>query len=93
MVVTIPKIAQHDGYEGNLITISIDDKCPKCGAKRGTKIWSGFSYDGSRRLSVDCWLNECSHIDKYEDVMLEYLNAKNIKVSHHTGAPESDEQN
>lgn len=76
MIVTIPKITEHAGYPGNLITIEISDVCPKCGAKRGTRIWDGFSYDGSRRLNVTCWSNECGHIDFYSDVRKEYYDAK-----------------
>lgn len=72
MIVTIPRITQHEGYPGNLITIEIDDKCPKCGAKRGTKVWEGLSYDGSRRLHVTQWENECGHVDKYSDVVKEH---------------------
>ena len=45
--------------------------CPKCGAKRGTKVWRGLSYDGSKRLTVDCWRNECDHIDTYQDIVKE----------------------
>lgn len=73
MKVTIPRISEHQGYDGNLITVEISDKCPKCGAKRGVKRWQGFSYDGSLRLNVDCWENECGHIDKYTDVRNEIL--------------------
>lgn len=72
MQVTIPKITEHCGYVGNLVTIEISDNCPKCGAKRGVKRWEGLSYDGSRRLNVDCWANECGHIDKYSEVIREY---------------------
>lgn len=74
MTVTIPKITEHEGSPFNLITINISDSCPKCGAKRGTKIWDGLSFDGSRRLNVTCWENECGHIDKYSDVREEYYN-------------------
>lgn len=73
MKVTIPRITEHAGCPGNAITVTISDSCPKCGAKRGIQIWKGFSYDGSRKLEVDCWLNECEHIDKYADVRREYL--------------------
>lgn len=76
MKVTIPAKKQHEGFYS--MTIEISDKCPKCGAKRGTKIYDGFSYDGSRRLHVTCWENECGHIDKYEEVRQEYFNYKQI---------------
>jgi len=71
MKVTIPRIQQHAGDPGNLITVEISDKCPKCGAPRGVQRWEGLSYDGSRRLNVDCWKNECGHTDLYKDVIEE----------------------
>ncbi len=74
MIVEIPKIIEHEGYAGNLIKVTISDKCPKCGKKRGIKRWKGLSYDGSRRLTVDCWANECGHTDKYSDIIEEIKN-------------------
>lgn len=74
MIVTIPKVAEHNGSPLNLMTIEISDKCPKCGAKRGTKVWEGLSYDGSRRLGVTQWENECGHTDTYAEVREEYYN-------------------
>jgi len=75
MQVTIPKVVEHAGYPGNLITIEISDNCPVCGAKRGTSRWQGLSYDGSRRLNVDCWENACGHIDVYSNVIKEYYDS------------------
>lgn len=75
MIVTIPAIEQHEGYPQNLMTVEIADTCPKCGKKRGFKRWRGFSYDGSRRLHVDCWENECGHLDTYSEVRVEVANA------------------
>jgi hypothetical protein len=69
MTVTIPDREQHEGIFS--VTLEIPDKCPKCGAKRGTKVWQGLSYDGSRRLHVTQWENECGHIDKYAEVRKE----------------------
>ena len=66
MKVTVPSRVQHEGIFS--MTVEIQDSCPKCGAKRGIKRWQGFSYDGSRRLPVDCWSNECNHIDLYSDI-------------------------
>jgi len=65
MHVTIPTCEEHAGF----LTVSgeISDNCSKCGSKRG-KVYKGFSYDGSRRLVVDCWKNECGHVDKYSEV-------------------------
>jgi hypothetical protein len=72
MTVSIPRIEQHEGYPGNIITIEISNKCPICGGKRGEP-HKVLSYDGSRRLEVDGWQNPCGHIDKYESVRQEYL--------------------
>jgi len=69
MIVQIPAQKEHCGIF--LATYEIQDTCPQCGQKRGVKKWKGFSYDGSRRLVVDCWRNECGHIDKYDDIRKE----------------------
>ena len=67
MIVTIPTCTEHAGFEGNLGTFEISDSCPKCGKPRG-KVFGTHSFDGSRRLNVDGWRNECGHIDRYSDV-------------------------
>lgn len=74
MTVTIPKITEHAGYPGNVITVTISNKCPVCGKARG-KPFETISYDGSRRLGVDGWVNECGHVDKYSAVREEYYNS------------------
>ena len=67
MTVTIPACEQHEGFFS--MTVTISDYCPKCGKKRGINtIHKGFSYDGSRKLVVDCWTNPCGHVDKYSEV-------------------------
>ena len=71
MIVKIPTVTEHEGYPGYIGYYKIADTCPVCGAKRGIKRWKGLSYDGSRRLSVDCWHNKCDHVDKYPDVRKE----------------------
>lgn len=71
MIVTIPICTQHAGYPGNIKKYQIKDECPKCGKKRGIERWEGPSYDGSRRLYVDCWKNECGHIDTYSEIRKE----------------------
>jgi hypothetical protein len=76
MTVTIPRITEHGGSPLCLMTIDIPDACPKCGERRGVRRWEGFSYDGSRRLVVDCWENECGHVDTYRDVRLEWATLK-----------------
>ena len=81
MRVTIPACEQHEGFSS--ITVTISDYCPKCGKKRGIDtIHKGFSYDGSRRLSVDCWTNPCGHIDKYFEVREEVKNTFPFINSH-----------
>jgi hypothetical protein len=85
MKVTIPRITEHAGYPGNLITVIISDNCPVCGGKRGEK-FSTLSYDGSRRLCVDGWNNPCGHVDYYVDVRKEAAEAMlnkelNVQVS------------
>lgn len=64
IIVEIPSIIEHGGYPGNLIRVSLPPKC-ECGGDRAVKIWRGLSYDGSRRLSVDCWQNSCGCVDTY----------------------------
>lgn len=68
LIVEIPSITQHAGYPGNVRKYKISNKCPGCGGKRAVKLWRGLSYDGSRRLNVDCWKNECGHTDRYSDI-------------------------
>ena len=68
MTVTIPACEQHEGFYS--MTVTISDYCPKCGSKRGVP-YKGFSYDGSRRLTVDLWNNPCGHVDKYSDIRQE----------------------
>jgi hypothetical protein len=73
MKVIIPARVEHDGFHS--MTVEIADVCPVCGGPRG-KPHPGISYDGSRRLAVDCWENPCGHIDKYSSVRRELLNQK-----------------
>ena len=77
MKVTIPSCEHHEGFSS--ITVTISDYCPKCGKKRGINtIHKGFSYDGSRRLVVDCWENPCGHVDKYDEVREEVKSTFNF---------------
>lgn len=65
IIVEIPRCSEHEGFPGNIIRVAIPAKC-ECGkGDRAVKIWRGLSYDGSRRLGVDCWQNSCGCIDKY----------------------------
>lgn len=71
MIVEIPTKVEHCGNPMFLRMFEIKNECPVCGAERGVKRWKGFSYDGSKRLVVDCWQNACEHIDVYSDVVKE----------------------
>ena len=63
--VTIPACEQHDGFAQ--VTLSLPWVCLHCGGPRGEP-YKGISYDGSRRLAVDCWTNPCGHGEKYSTV-------------------------
>lgn len=80
MKVTIPRIVEHAGFVGNLITVEISDNCPVCGGPRG-ELYQTHSYDGSRRLSCDGWKNPCGHVDRYADVILEAQQAKPQEIA------------
>lgn len=89
MIVTIPRIQEHAGYPGNVVTVEILDYCPECGVKRGEP-FKTQSYDGSRRLCVDGWINPCGHIDSYSSVREEafalFTKAQTAQVSDTTKA-------
>lgn len=68
MIVTIPACIEHRGIKS--VTLEIADKCPVCGGPRGEP-YKTSSYDGSRRLQCDGWMNPCGHVDKYSDVRKE----------------------
>lgn len=63
--VTIPARIEHDGYHA--LTVTLPWVCLVCGAPRGEP-YDTISYDGSRRLHVQGWINPCGHIEKYADV-------------------------
>lgn len=69
--VTIPACIEHEGYQK--ITVRLIWRCPVCGEPRGT-ISTVESYDGSRKLSCDGWINPCGHVDKYTKVVEEAKN-------------------
>ena len=68
MIVEIPLCKEHQGF--SLGKFDISDYCPICNKPRG-QIFKGMSYDGSRRLIVDCWKNDCGHVDTYEQIRKE----------------------
>lgn len=75
MKVEIPITPAHGGFDFNVRQVEISDKCPVCGGQRG-KPFRTKSYDGSRWVSCDGWLNSCGHTDKYEAVMQEAIALK-----------------
>lgn len=70
MIVEIPLIEQHEGLSLNVGKVEISDFCPKCGRLRG-KVYRTRSYDGSRFVVCDGWINPCGHIDIYKDCVQE----------------------
>jgi hypothetical protein len=68
--VIIPAQEQHAGMF--IWAVRLDWVCPVCGGPRG-ELFQTLSYDGSRRLNCSGWVNDCGHIDKYNDVRAEAL--------------------
>lgn len=66
--VRIPACEAHNGYLNRVVKLIWT--CPTCGGPRG-KINPGISFDGSLRLEVDVWHNDCGHIDKYAACRIE----------------------
>lgn len=66
--VVIPRIKEHGGFQWNRVEVKLRWVCPVCGGKRGEPS-AKLSYDGSRRMSVDGWVNPCMHMDHYEDMI------------------------
>jgi hypothetical protein len=66
--VRIPGSQDHAGQ--HLITVTLRWVCPVCGGPRG-EIRPAISYDGSRRLGCDGWINPCGHLDTYAAARLE----------------------
>jgi len=56
----------HEGYPGNAVTVRLSWVCPVCGGPRGEP-YDTISYDGSRRLGVSGWRNDCGHVDYYSN--------------------------
>jgi len=60
--VVIPVCEQHEGIFSKHVKVKW--VCPVCGGPRGEP-YKTISYDGSRRLGVDGWVNLCGHVDLY----------------------------
>jgi len=69
--VFIPSKEEHGGTDG--IHVTVKWECPVCHKPRGP-VYKTQSFDGSRRLDCDGWINECGHVDKYSNVVAEYKN-------------------
>lgn len=63
--VTIPSCGMHEGMYRRRVTLLWE--CPQCGGPRGEPFRT-ISYDGSRRLGCDGWVNPCGHTDYYSAV-------------------------
>lgn len=66
--VEVPGRAQHAGY--GTVHITLVWKCPTCGGPRGEP-YRTTSWDGSRQLACDGWVNPCGHVDFYSAVRAE----------------------
>jgi len=66
--VTIPSCQMHQGFYRK--PVKLRWTCPRCGQPRGKPVPTR-SYDGSRCLIVDGWVNPCGHVDYYDDVRRE----------------------
>lgn len=60
VIVTIPAMDNHGDYTVNSVTVRLAVNCPVCGATR-TGFRKALSYDGSRRMEADTWVNGCGH--------------------------------
>lgn len=63
--VTIPSQTDHNGTDA--ISVTLPWRCIHCNGPRGEP-QPGISYDGSRRLSVDTWINPCGHTEMYHEI-------------------------
>lgn len=66
--VRIPACHEHAGHHAR--TVTLPWVCPQCGGPRGEP-FPTVSYDGSRRLACDGWVNPCGHLDTYAAVRQE----------------------
>lgn len=66
--VKIPACDEHCGRA--LLNVTVYWICPVCGQARG-EVFDTHSFDGSRRLPVHGWINQCGHVDKYSAVRAE----------------------
>ncbi len=58
------------GWPVGTVTVTISDRCPVCGGKRGEPQSYSFCEDGEW-YSIDQWQNPCGHVDKYVNVLKE----------------------
>ncbi|MCP1647255.1 hypothetical protein J2T49_001770 [Pseudomonas nitroreducens] len=67
--VTIPACTEHNGLHA--MTITVPWYCRVCGEPRGEPI-AGISFDGSRQLHVHTWRNPCGHVEKYNEIRMDF---------------------
>jgi hypothetical protein len=73
MTVRVRHDGDGPGYEGvGILTVTVDNACPQCGAPRGFDAVSPhvFRHDGET-FEVDVWTNPCGHTDMYDAVVAE----------------------
>lgn len=77
--VYIPRIPEHDAWDG--VHVTVRWTCPVCGGPRG-EAYRTRSYDGSRILYCNGWVNPCGHVDQYADVVHEAAtNGLNVEIT------------
>ncbi|MET4706705.1 hypothetical protein [Endozoicomonas lisbonensis] len=74
--VTIPACEEHCGQMA--VNVELEWKCPACGGPRG-EVYQTLSFDGSRRLGCDGWVNPCGHVDKYSAVRKEAVERQAVE--------------
>lgn len=65
------QIPARDDHEGRAsVSVTLPWICPSCGGPRG-EVKRVISFDGSRRLACDGWVNPCGYVDHYAAVRRE----------------------
>jgi len=81
MIVTIPKI-KNGMFSGEIIRVKISNNCPVCGKKRGVNRWFGRVHFYKKSFIIDRWDNECSHTEKYSELLAEAIEIKRGRFYH-----------
>lgn len=59
-------------------TVTISDRCPKCGGKRGEPR-NHAQYDNGTMHYIHVWDNPCGHVDHYDKVLKEARERKKVE--------------